>query len=83
MGPTDGGFCVSHTFFPEHDRDFFALKERTALHYLRDEEVRFYLWILLVATVAVSAVLYWEGVYDGGNAIRIEPWHLYLEFDAA
>ena len=50
---------------------FFTLKERSISHYLRDDEVKFYLSILLISSAVVAAVLYHEQVYDGGNAIRM------------
>ncbi len=50
---------------------FFALKEKSLRHYLRDDEVKFYLSILLVSSVVVAAVLYSEQVYGGGKAIRM------------
>lgn len=50
---------------------FFALKEKSLRHYLRDDEVKFYLKILLVSSIVVAIVLYSEQVYDGGNAIRM------------
>ena len=59
---------------------FFALKERTLWHYLRDEEVRFYLWILLTATLAVAIVLFWEGVYGAGNAFRMAAFEVVSVF---
>lgn len=55
---------------------FFALKERSAVHYLRDEEVRFYLWILFTAVVVVAAVLYYEGVYGAGDSIRMAAFEV-------
>jgi trk system potassium uptake protein TrkH len=49
---------------------FFAFKEKSVAHYLRDDEVKFYLSILASATIAVAAVLWYEDVYDPGNAVR-------------
>ncbi|MBO6557586.1 MAG: potassium transporter [Pseudomonadales bacterium] len=50
---------------------FFALKEKSVIHYLRDDEVRFYLSILLVSSCVVTAVLYAESVYGGGTSLRM------------
>ncbi|MCB1645560.1 MAG: TrkH family potassium uptake protein [Pseudomonadales bacterium] len=49
---------------------FFAWKERTIFHYFRDDEVVFYLSLLIGATVIVSAVLITHGVYDPADSIR-------------
>lgn len=55
---------------------FFALKERSVLHYLRDDEVKFYLSILVVSTIAVTAMLSYEQVYETGSAIRHGMFHV-------
>ena len=49
---------------------FFSFKERSLLHYVRDDEVKFYLSILLAATVVVTGVLWYEQTYTFGEAIR-------------
>lgn len=49
---------------------FFAWKERSVTHYLRDEEVRFYLLLLLTGTLIVTAVLVNFGTYEVPQAIR-------------
>jgi trk system potassium uptake protein TrkH len=49
---------------------FFAWKERTIFHYLHDDEVRFYLSILLVVTLVSCGVLYYEGTYGLPTAFR-------------
>ncbi len=49
---------------------FFALKERSFLHYLADEEVRFFLAILAIATIAVTVVLIAEQTYSVGTSFR-------------
>ena len=50
---------------------FFAWKERSIIHYLRDDEVKFYLSILAMATAAIATVLWWENVYDASGAFRM------------
>ncbi|MBT4160035.1 MAG: potassium transporter [Gammaproteobacteria bacterium] len=50
---------------------FFALKEKSALHYLRDDEVRFYLSILAISTVIVTTGLWLENVLSPGQSIRM------------
>ena len=49
---------------------FFAWRERTVLHYFRDDEVKFYLSILVVATIAVTAMLYATSTFEGLNSFR-------------
>jgi trk system potassium uptake protein TrkH len=49
---------------------FFAWKERSIWHYLRDEEVRFYLSILLTGTLVVATVLFFTGTYEASQAFR-------------
>ena len=49
---------------------FFAIKERSLLHYLRDDEVKFYLFMLVTATALVALLLWHENVHEGGGAIR-------------
>jgi trk system potassium uptake protein TrkH len=50
---------------------FFALKERSLWHYLRDEEVKFYLSILLAATAAVAIILWQQNTYSADQAFRL------------
>ncbi len=49
---------------------FFAIKERSIMHYLRDDEVRFYLSILLTSTAVIAIVLWYEQIYSSGHALR-------------
>tara|TARA_R110002072_G_scaffold1369_7_gene11341 strand:+ start:29014 stop:30462 length:1449 start_codon:yes stop_codon:yes gene_type:complete len=49
---------------------FFAFRERTVGHYLRDDEVKFYLAILIATTFVVSLVLYQSAEYPGFQALR-------------
>ncbi|MBL4679809.1 MAG: potassium transporter [Pseudomonadales bacterium] len=50
---------------------FFAFKEKTIYHYFKDDEVLFYLMILSVSTLVVTAVLTVEKVYSGDTAFRM------------
>ena len=50
---------------------FFTLKEKSISHYFRDDEVKFYLCILLVSSAVVAGVLFHERVYEDGKAIRM------------
>ena len=59
---------------------FFALKERSVLHYLKDDEVKFYLSILLTATVTVALVLWYENTFAAGNAVRMAAFHVVSMF---
>jgi trk system potassium uptake protein TrkH len=49
---------------------FFSFKEKSLLHYFRDDEVKFYLSILVAATAIVTGVLWYEQTYTFGQAIR-------------
>ncbi len=49
---------------------FFAWKEKSILHYFRDDEVRFYLFILIVSVVIVTLGLYLAGTYDPASSLR-------------
>ncbi len=49
---------------------FFAWRERTLVHYLQDDEVKFYLTILLIAFIATSIVLFVTGTYGAANSLR-------------
>ena len=50
---------------------FFAIRDRNPVHYLRDEEVRFYLAILLLASLVTAGYLYMSGIYQGPDAARL------------
>ena len=49
---------------------FFSFRERTIGHYLRDDEVRFYLAILVITTGVVSLMLYQTAQYEAAEAFR-------------
>jgi trk system potassium uptake protein TrkH len=49
---------------------FFAWKERSLWHYFRDEEVRFYLSILVASTLIVTIVLFFTGTFELSQALR-------------
>lgn len=49
---------------------FFSFRERTIGHYLRDDEVRFYLAILFITTLVVSVMLYQSAQLEAGTAFR-------------
>ena len=50
---------------------FFAIKDRNPVHYFRDDEVKFYLSILLVTSVVTGGYLYFSGLYQGADAARL------------
>lgn len=50
---------------------FFSLRERTVAHYLRDDEVKFYLGILLVTTLVVTAMLFVSTQIEVPGAFRL------------
>lgn len=50
---------------------FFAWKEKTLLHYFKDDEVTWYLSMLAIATVVVLIVLVNEQVYEAPTAFRL------------
>ena len=50
---------------------FFAVRDQSILHYFRDDEVKFYLAILLVSTVSVSVLLVYFDVAEGTTAFRL------------
>ncbi|MFP6807832.1 MAG: TrkH family potassium uptake protein [Pseudomonadales bacterium] len=50
---------------------FFAARDRSIMHYLKDDEVVFYLQILLVATVVVTTILISFDTYEGVTAFRM------------
>jgi len=49
---------------------FFAFKEKTVYHYLKDDEVLFYLFLLGASTIIVASVLSIEHIYETPTAIR-------------
>jgi trk system potassium uptake protein TrkH len=49
---------------------FYSFKEKSFLHYLRDDEVRFYLSLLLVATLIVTTILWYEETYSFRQSFR-------------
>ena len=55
---------------------FFAFREKTIAHYLRDDEVRFYLSILLITTIVVSLSLYLTSEYDASGSFRTAAFHV-------
>lgn len=59
---------------------FFAFRERTIGHYLRDDEVQFYLAILIATTIVVSGFLYHSAEYDGLQAIRYATFQVVSVF---
>ncbi len=50
---------------------FFAMRDRSILHYFKDEEVIFYLTMLAASTLAVTGLLCWFGTYEGITAFRL------------
>jgi len=59
---------------------FFAFKERSAGAYLKDDEVKFYLSILLVASAVIILGLWYETSADTGDAIRLGLFHIVSVF---
>lgn len=59
---------------------FFAFKERSAGVYLKDDEVKFYLSILLVASAVIILGLWYETSADTGDAIRLGLFHIVSVF---
>ncbi len=55
---------------------FFAIKDRNPVHYLRDEEVRFYLSILAITSVVVGAYLYLSDIYQASDAARLATFQV-------
>ena len=43
---------------------FYAMQRFSLRHYWKDEEFRTYLYMLLIATLITSTVLWWKGVYS-------------------
>ena len=50
---------------------FFAVQDRSLLHYFQDDEFRFYLLILLASTAGVSVLLVYYGTFEGVTAFRL------------
>ena len=50
---------------------FFAVRDKSILHYFKDDEVKSYLLILLVSTAVVSALLAYSHTYEGITAFRL------------
>lgn len=55
---------------------FFAWKERSILHYFRDDEVVLYLSILTIAIVAVTSVLIAHDTYNVPTAVRMAAFQV-------
>lgn len=55
---------------------FFAFRERTIGHYLKDDEVRFYLSILLATTLVVSFSLYLMAEMEPLASLRTSAFHV-------
>jgi trk system potassium uptake protein len=55
---------------------FFAFRERTIAHYLRDDEVRFYLALLVATTLFISACLYLSDSYEALGSLRTAAFHV-------
>ena len=55
---------------------FFGWRERTVLHYLRDDEVFFYLLLLVIGTVIVTAGLVSFGTYEMPTAFRFAAFEV-------
>ena len=55
---------------------FFALQQRTIKHYLRDSEVKFYLFLLLITTVIASLVLIANHTYSPGTSVRMAAFEV-------
>lgn len=54
---------------------FFVWRSRRLYHYLRDSETRFYLFILLVACLAVVATLQFSGHYEAKDSVILGVFH--------
>ena len=62
---------------------FFAIKARSIKHYFQDDEAKLYLSFLLLATVVVAGVLWWEGIYSSGESIRLAMFEVVSIFTTA
>ncbi|MDZ7686767.1 MAG: TrkH family potassium uptake protein [Gammaproteobacteria bacterium] len=49
---------------------FFAWRERSLVHYFQDDEVKFYLSILVIAVGVVSILLYSTATFDAPGSLR-------------
>jgi trk system potassium uptake protein TrkH len=49
---------------------FFAFKERSISHYFKDDEVRFYLTMLVVASLVVAGILISTNTYEPFDSVR-------------
>ena len=50
---------------------FFAMRDRSIMYYLRDDEVRFYLFILTISVAITTAILMSEGTFEGATNFRM------------
>jgi len=55
---------------------FFAFKARSARIYFRDDEVKFYLVILLVGSIVVITGLWYETSFSSKDVIRLGLFHI-------
>ena len=55
---------------------FFALKEKTARHYLQDDEVKFFISIVIVSIILVTLLLVNESVYSTNTALRMSTFEV-------
>lgn len=55
---------------------FFSFRERTVGHYLKDDEVKFYLSILLVTTLVISGLLFHLADYQMLHAFRLAAFQV-------
>ena len=55
---------------------FFAFKARSARIYFRDDEVKFYLVILLAGSIVVIAGLWYETSFSSKDVIRLGLFHI-------
>ena len=55
---------------------FFAFKEKSPGVYLKDDEVKFYLSILVLAVAAISFGLWYENTHSAGGAFRAAGFHV-------
>lgn len=59
---------------------FFAVRDQSIGHYLRDDEVKFFLLILCVSTFAVTGLLAYYGQYEGLTAFRMAAFQVVSVF---
>mgnify|MGYP001165499081 FL=1 len=59
---------------------FFAFKERSANVYIRDDEVKFYLAILLITSCIVILALAYQTTYSSTEAARLGLFHIVSVF---